>query len=119
MTYATHHEASAQTSDAAWHAITAVLGVAGIVAAALGAWMAYGPDDGVLTIFGWSWNIADLSELWAPFLMIAGGVVAALTMGIESARDWGDENSRWMVGLEMLVAIAGMASVVIGIILLF
>jgi hypothetical protein len=119
MTYTAHPDTTRHTSDTPWHVITAILAVAGIVAAALGAWMAYGPDEGTLTLFGWTWNVADLSELWAPFLMIGGGIVAAFSMGIESARDWEADNKRWLIGLEALVTVAGMAAVAVGIILLF
>ena len=119
MAYATRQQAARQTSRTTWHVITAILAVVGIVVAALGAWMEYGPDDGVLTLFGWTWNVADLSELWAPFLMIGGGALAALSMGIESARDWEADGSRWLVGLEGLVTLAGIAAVVIGVVLLF
>jgi hypothetical protein len=119
MAYTMQPETSVSSSDTAWHWISAVFAVVGIVAAAFGAWMAWGPDNGVLQLFGWTWNIADLSELWAPFLLIGGGLVAALSMGIESAKDWGAENSRWLVGLEGLVTVAGIAAVVVGIVLLF
>ena len=55
--------------------LLALFAVIGVVAAALGAWMEWGPTDGTLNLFGWTWNVADLSSLWAPFLMIAGGVI--------------------------------------------
>ena len=119
MAYATRQQAARQASSTTWHVITAILAVVGIVAAALGAWMEFGPDNGVLTLFGWTWNVADLSELWAPFLMMGGGALAALSMGVESARDWEAENSRWLVALEGLITLAGITAVVIGIVLLF
>lgn len=119
MAYTVHPETTTRPSDTAWHWITAILAVAGIVAAALGAWMAYGPDDGVLTLFGWTWNVADLSEMWAPLLMISGGVVAALSMGSGSIRDWESDSRAWLVGLEALVTLAGIAAVIVGIVLLF
>jgi hypothetical protein len=119
MTYTARPDVARQTSETTWHVITAILAVAGIVAAALGAWMYWGPEAGTLTLFGWTWNVADLSELWAPFLMIGGGLVAALSMGIETARDWEAEHSGWLIGLESLVTVAGVAAIVIGIVLLF
>lgn len=119
MAYTARPTETTHTPDAAWHAITALLAVVGIVAAALGAWMEWGPDNGTLTLFGWTWNVADLSNLWAPFLMIGGGVVASLSMGIESIRDWENQGNRWLVALEALVTVAGIAAVVVGIVLLF
>ena len=119
MTYTAHPERTNRLSDTAWHWITAILAAVGIAAAALGAWLEFGPADGSLTLFGWTWNVADLSELWAPFLMIGGGLVAALSMGVESARDWEGDNSKWLVGFEALITVVGIAAVVVGIVLLF
>jgi ABC-type uncharacterized transport system permease subunit len=99
--------------------MTAAFAVAGIVAMAVGAFMAFGPEHGILRAFGWTWNVADLSDLWAPFLMIGGGMVAALSMGVETTRDWEAQARRWIVGLEGFVTLAGITAVVVGIVLLF
>lgn len=118
MTYVARTDTTSSQSDTRWHATTAVLAVAGIVAAALGAWLAFGPDTGTLTLFEWTWNVSEIHELWAPLLMIGGGAVTALSMGIGSAHEWGTESHAWLIGLEFLVAAAGVAAVVIGIVLL-
>ena len=110
---------TAQPPKTAWHVFTAIAAVLGIVAAALGGWMYWGPEAGVLTLFGWTWNVADLSELWAPFLMIGGGLASALSMGIETIYDWEEQHKGWLVGAEALVTVAGIASIVSGIVLLF
>lgn len=119
MTYTARSDTTGEPTQSFRHAMTAFLAVVGIVAVALGAWLAFGPDNGTLTIFGWTWNVADLSDLWAPFLMIGGGVVTALSMGIESVREWGAGDHGWLVGLEALLTVAGIAAVAVGIILLF
>lgn len=119
MAYTARPTETTHTSDAPWHAITALFAVIGVVAAALGAWMEWGPTDGTLNLFGWTWNVADLSSLWAPFLMIAGGVIASLSMGVESIRDWTSQGNRWLVSLEALITVAGVAAVIVGIVLLF
>lgn len=119
MAYTAHPETTRHLSDTTWHVITGITAVIGVVAAVLGAWMAFWTTTGTLTLFGWSWNIADLSELWAPFLMIGGGLLAAISMGYESLRDWDGEASRWLVGMEMLVAVAGVTALVVGVVLLF
>lgn len=119
MTYTARPEATGRVSDTGWHVITTVLAVVGIVGAALGAWMAYGPDDGVLTLFGWTWNVVDITELWAPILMIGGGALSALTMGIESTRDWNAEHSAWITWSEAFLAVVGLAAIVVGLVFLF
>lgn len=119
MTYTAHPETRGRVSETGWHVVTAILAIIGIVAAALGVWMAYGPDDGVLRLFGWTWNAADLVDAWAPVLMIGGGGLAALTMGIESTRDWGASSSAWIIWLEAILALVGLAAVVVGLVFMF
>lgn len=118
MTYTARPEVTGRTSETTWHVITAFLAVVGIVAAVIGAWMAYGSGE-TLSLFGWTWNVADISEVWVPILMIGGGGLAGLTMGIESTRDWSAENSMWLIWLEAFVALVGVAAVVAGIVFLF
>lgn len=119
MTYAARHAGTSADPETRWHVTTTILAVVGIMAAALGVWMELAPDNGILSIFGWEWNVADLSEWWAPLLMSVGGLLAAIPMGIEAIRDWDSEHSRWLIGAEALVALAGTAAVVVGIILFF
>jgi len=51
------------------------VGLVGVLAAAIGAWMYYGPDEGVLTIFRWDWKIATLAEAWPLGLLVGGGIL--------------------------------------------
>ena len=118
MAYTAHPETRA-LSDTGWHVITAIPAVVGIVAAALGALIEFAPVNGAITMFGNTWNVAELSTMWAPFLMMGGGLLAAISMGYESFRDYPGEASRWLVALELLVAVAGVAALVIGFVLLF
>ena len=119
MTYTAHPGTTTRAATPMSHVVTAILAIAGIVAAALGTWMAFGPDDGTLTLFNWTWNVADISELWALLLMIIGGAVTALAMGFESFKDWEAENRTWLIALEGLLTIAGIAAIVVGVVLLF
>ena len=118
MTYTAHPESRGLT-ETGRHVLTAILAVIGVVAAGFGALLEFGSVDGAVTMFGNTWNTADLSTMLAPFLMIGGGLLTAISMGYESLRDYPSEASRWLVGLELLVALAGVAALVIGIVLLF
>ena len=119
MAYTAHPERATRVSETGWHVITGILAAIGIVAAAIGAWLEFGPDNGTLTLFSWTWNVADISTLWAPFLMIGGGLVTFATMGIESLRDWQAEARSGLVILEGLVVLVGIAAMATGIVLLF
>ncbi len=118
MAYTAHPETRGLT-DTGWHVLTAIGAVVGIVAAALGAWMEFAPVNGTITFLSNTWYVADLSTLWAPFLMMGGGLLAAISMGYESLRDWPGEASRWLVALELFVALVGITALVIGFVLLF
>ncbi len=119
MTYTAQHRTGGRSSDTAVHVFTLVLTVVGILAAAVGAFIAYGADNGTLTLFSWTWNTADITDGLASSLMIGGGFAAAVTMAVASARDWAAENSTWLVALETALMLIGLAAVVAGIILLF
>jgi hypothetical protein len=119
MSYTAHPETTHRVSEGTWHVISGIGAVVGVVAAGIGAFLAYGPDIGTLTLFAWTWNVSELSEMWAPFLMMGGGFMAALTMGIESLRGMNGDTNRWIVTAESLIAMAGLAAVVIGFVLLF
>jgi hypothetical protein len=62
------------------------VGAIGTLATAIGLWMFHGPADGVLQIWGWKWDIADLSQGWALSAIIAGAVVVAAVLARVSRR---------------------------------
>lgn len=119
MTYIAHPRTAPRSSEHSWHLVTGVIAVLGILAAAAGALIGYGANDGMLTMFWWTWNVADLSDVLASSLMIGGGAAAAYSMGVETARDWASDNQRWLVAMETIITLAGLAAVVAGIVLLF
>lgn len=119
MSYTAHPGTTHRLSEGTWHVISAIAAVMGVVAAGVGAMLAYGPNAGTLTVFAWTWDVSELSDMWAPFLMMAGGFVAALTMGIGSLRGMDDDTNRRLVTAESLLAFAGLAALVTGFVLLF
>ena len=117
MTHVVHPDTRTGISSPARHWLTAALAIVGVAAAAIGAWMAYGPDDSTIQVFNWTWNVADVSELWAPWLMIGGGFFASLGMSWETYK--ADESvSPWVRALEVLLLIAGFAAMGVGLFLL-
>lgn len=118
MAHAVNRESTARVSDTARHWITAILTVVGVVAAAIGTWLAYGPADGTISFLGWTQNVADIDALWAPWLMIGGGLLASISMGWETVRGR-TEADPWVIGFEGLILVAGLAAAVVGIVLLF
>lgn len=81
-------ERESTTVDHKRHSFTIewFVGVIGALATTIGLWMFHGPADGVLQIWGWKWNVADLSEGWALSAIIAGAVVMAAVLARVSQR---------------------------------
>jgi hypothetical protein len=94
------------------------LALLGVFAAMIGAWIALAPDDGTISLFGSTWAASDLTTTWGPWLLIVGGGVAAVGMTVSAVRDWQHEANRWLVAAEMLLAVAGAAAVIAGIVIL-
>ena len=90
----------------------------GLVAAAIGAWIMLAPDTGTIDVFGNTWAASDLNETWGPWLLIAGGAVAAVGMTFAAIRDQQHRASWWLVAVEIVAAAIGVAAVVFGIVAL-
>jgi hypothetical protein len=116
MAHASYHPETRQ--DVGEHWLSAFVAVIGLVAAAIGLWYAYGPANGTIDVLGWTASIGAAGDWVAPTLLMGGGLVTVGSMGFESIRDFRVERT-WAVGLEALVALAGLAAIVVGIIVLF
>jgi hypothetical protein len=51
-----------------------VAGIVGAVATAIGLWMYHGPVDGVLQLFWWEFDVAQLAVAWPLGITIAGAL---------------------------------------------
>ena len=119
MAYGSTHPAEVHHPDTGVHIVTWTAAIVGVIAATIGAWIALAPDDGELTLFDNTWAAADLVDTWAPWLLIVGGAVAGVGMAVSVVRDWQHESNRLLVAAEALLAVVGIAAVVMGIVLLF
>lgn len=68
------------------HTIEWITGLLGAVAALIGAWMYYAPEDGTLTLFNSSWTVTNIAEGWAFGLLMGGGVFLAFAFGMYAYR---------------------------------
>jgi len=57
-----------------------IVGTVGALIAAIGLWMFHGPSGGMLRLFGWEWEVADLAEAWPLSIIIGGAVIAAAVL---------------------------------------
>ena len=100
-------------SDIGVHVVASIVSVIGLAAAAIGGYIAVAPDDGLLTVVNRTWSTGDLVNTWAPWLLIAGGVFAAIGMAV-SVTLQAHGASRWLVAGKVLLGAIGVAAVVAG-----
>ena len=101
--------------DTGVHVVASIIAVIGLAAAAIGAYIAVAPDDGSLTVLNRTWSTGDLVDTWAPWLLIAGGVFAAIGMAVSVIVDRVHGARRWLVAGEVLLLAIGVAAVVAGV----
>ena len=59
-----------------------VIGIVGLGAALVGAYLALAPENGVLTLFTESWAVRELRDVWPQALLISGGLAAMAGPGL-------------------------------------
>ena len=118
MAYGSTHPAEVHHFDSAVHVVTWAASLLGVFAAAIGAWIALAPADGTISVFGRSWAASDLTSTWGPWLLIIGGGVAAVGMAASAVLDVRHGANRWLIAAELLLAVAGLGSMIAGLTIL-
>ena len=118
MAYGSAHPIQARHHDTGWHVAAWAVSMLGLVAAAIGAYIALAPDDGTVTVNGTTWAAADLAT-WGPWLLIVGGAVAGVGMIGVAVLDQRHGASPWLVAAEGLLAVFGVIAAISGIVALF
>lgn len=118
MAYGSTHPVQAHHADTGMHAVTWIVSMLGVLAAAIGAWIMLAPSDGTISVFGGSWAASDLTESWGPWLLVIGGVAAGVGMAVAAVQDWRHEASKWLIAAEAFLGLAGIAALVSGVIAL-
>jgi cytochrome c oxidase assembly factor CtaG len=100
--------------------LTWILGSVALLAVALGGWMALAAEDATMTVripflIEGTWAATDVRELWAPLLLIGGGLVAAVLFGIAGIAGSRAGAGRLRPSIELVLALAGLAGIVTGV----
>jgi hypothetical protein len=118
MAHTVHGDMTTTGSQTIRHWALTFLAVLGIVAAALGAWMVFAPADATLTVFWWTWDVSAITETWAAWMMILGGLVTSAAIGWEAVQSEA-RSGRWLIAFETVIVVAGLAAFVVGVFRLF
>lgn len=114
MTYGSAHSVQRRQHDTGRHIASWVVAMLGLLAAAIGGYIAVAPEDGTVTINNRTWAASDLSA-WGPWLLIVGGGLAGIGMAVTAVGDWRNGASRWLLAAEVSLSFVGVAAVVAGI----
>ena len=66
-----------------------VTGVVATLMAALGAWLYWGPEDGVLQVLAWEWNVTDIHAAWGLGLLMTAAVMGTIAVALATTRRTG------------------------------
>lgn len=113
MTYGSTHPVKAHHTDAGAHVLIWTISLLGLLAAAVGAYIAIAPADGTITILKQTWEVSEISDTWAQMLLIIGGAITAIGMVISIDLDRRHENtSTALVVGEGILALVGVAAII-------
>ena len=85
------------------------VGLVGAIAGAIGAYLYYGPADGVLRFLWMDFTVADLSEVWPLGLLVVGGLLTFGGFGLLARKMFfRDEEYTMSIVASTVVAIVGL-----------
>jgi len=114
MSYGPARSVAAHDIDAGSHLARWFFGMVGILTATTGLWLSAAPENGELSLIFGTLDMSDVSRLLGPTLLLVGGAVLALAMLSAAGRDYHFQAAWWMVLLQALLGLVGVAAAVLG-----
>ncbi|MCH7846505.1 MAG: hypothetical protein IH850_11860 [Acidobacteria bacterium] len=114
MSYGPARSVEAHDTDAGRHFRMWFFGVVGVLTATTGLWLSAAPENGELSLIFGTLDMSDVSRLLGPTLLLVGGVVLALAMLSAAGRDYHFQAAWWMVLLQAVLGLVGVAAAILG-----
>lgn len=114
MSYGPARSVEAHDTDAGRHFLMWSLGVVGILTATTGLWLSAAPENSELSLIFATLDMSDVSRLLGPTLLLVGGVVLAIAMLSAAGRDYHFQAAWWMVLLQAVLGLVGVAAAILG-----
>ncbi len=89
-------------------------GMVGILTATTGLWLSVVPENGEISLIFVTLDMSGVSRLLGPTLLLVGGAVLALAMLSAAGRDYHFQAAWWMVLLQAVLGLVGVAAAILG-----
>ena len=114
MSYGPARSVDAHDIDAGSHLTMWFFGMVGILTATTGLWLSVAPENGEVSLIFVTLDMSGVSPLLGPTLLLVGGIVLAIAMMSAAGRDYHFQASWWMVLLQALLGLVGVAAAILG-----
>ncbi len=114
MSYGPARSVEAHDTDAGRHLKMWFFGMVGILSATTGLWLSAAPENGEVSLIFGTLDMSGVSPLLGPTLLLVGGIVLAIAMMSAAGRDYHFHASWWMVLLQAVLGLVGVAAAILG-----
>ncbi len=114
MSYGPAHSVEAHDIDAGRHLAMWFFGMVGILTATTGIWVSVVPETVVFSLIFVTLDMSGMSRFLGPTLLLVGGAVLALAMLSAAGRDYHFQAAWWMVLLQAVLGLVGVAAAILG-----
>ena len=114
VSYGPARSVEAHDIDAGRHLTMWFFGMVGILTATTGLWLSLAPENGEISLIFVTLDMSGVSPLLGPTLLLVGGIVLAIAMLSAAGRDYHFQAAWWMVWLQAVLGLVGVAAAILG-----
>jgi hypothetical protein len=114
VSYGPARSVEAHDIDAGRHLTMWFFGMVGILTATTGLWLSLAPENGEISLIFVTLDMSEVSPLLGPTLLLVGGIVLAIAMLSAAGRDYHFQAAWWMVWLQAVLGLVGVAAAILG-----
>ena len=114
VSYGPARSVEAHDTDAGSHLTMWLFGMVGILTATTGLWLIGSAGKREVSLIFVTLDMSGVSPLLGPTLLLVGGIVLAIAMLSAAGRDYHFQAAWWMVWLQAVLGLVGVAAVILG-----